>query len=82
MAIMHAFIDGEVYAGLSLDQALRKLLAQFRQGRPGVPAHPTHCVQLRRGGGRGAQLRGGQEEGGEGMPLWVWVACSCRPLGS
>lgn len=30
IAIMHAFIDGESYTGLSLDAAMRRLLAQFR----------------------------------------------------
>lgn len=30
VAVMHAFIDMESYGGLAIDEALRRLLAQFR----------------------------------------------------
>jgi Sec7-like guanine-nucleotide exchange factor len=30
LSVMHAWMDGERYAGLTIDAALRRLLAQFR----------------------------------------------------
>ena len=59
--VMHAFIDGEQYSGLSLDDALRALLAQFR-------CACVWCVRFLPPAGGGCCASGGRRGGWTSPP--------------